>query len=402
MSSFFEQMTEAPPDPILGISLRYNQDTRTTKVDLGAGIYKSADLKPYILRCVKQAEQQILEDETSKNYLPIDGLDRYIVQTKELVFGPLAQDRRIYGAQTTGATTALSVGGHLLKELGLGTIYLPSPTWPNHKRIFNYANLTTQTYPYYSQEKQGLDFTALIQAIEAMEEKSVLLLQACCHNPTGCDPTQQEWETLCAIIAKKRIFPFFDFAYQGFGEGLEKDAAPLRLFLDKNLEFAAAISHAKNFGIYAERCGALFVVCSEEKIAKRVASRVKVIARGFYSNPAVHGARIVATILQDAALKMQWQEELNSMLMRIQGMRKSLTEELQRLMGPSAFRFLFSQKGMFSYTGLSAEQVERLIAEYAIYLPSDGRINVAGLNDKNLSYVARSIAAVCNATNKIA
>lgn len=390
----FENIEKAPPDAILGLSADYLADQRKNKVNLGAGVYKSADLKPFILHSVKQAEASLLETETSKDYLPIDGLVDYVQRTKELVFGKTENPARIYGAQTVGGTGALRIGGSFLKDLGFHTLSLSIPTWPNHKRIFQHAGLKVSIHPYFDKKTKGFDFEGFREGLAALEPRSIVLLQACCHNPTGIDPTPEQWEEICTLMQERDLFPFFDLAYQGFGSGLEKDTAALSLFLSKGMEFAVAVSHAKNFGLYAERCGALYFVCREAQEAQNVGSQIKILIRGFYSSPPCHGARIVAAILQDSELKKHWLQELNAMRERIQEMRIALVAGLQAKTSTPDFAFLRRQNGMFSYTGLSEPQVERLIVEYGIYMPKDGRINVAGLNAENLDYVIDSLLAV--------
>jgi len=385
--SFFEKVEQTPADPIFGLELRFLSDSRPFKVNLGAGIYKTAELKPLILNSVKEAEFRILQREKSKDYLPIDGMPEFVDLTMDLVFGKKNRLHPIYGAQTTGGTGALRVGGVFLKEAGFKTLYLSDPTWGNHARIFNHAGLDTRSYPYYDWDKKGFDCNRMIEAIFQMEERSVILLHACCHNPTGCDPSLDQWKEIFRAVQKKKIFPFFDFAYQGFGDGLEEDAHPLHLWIDSGSEYLVATSYAKNFGIYAERCGALFVGCQTDEDRKRIGSKIKVIIRGLYSNPPCHGGRIVTEILGDEKLRSDWEKELDAMRARINGMRTIFAERL-------GLHDLTSQKGMFSYTGLQQGQVEKLIANYGVYLPNDGRINLAGLNDENLNHVIDSFSKV--------
>lgn len=391
---FFENVKEEALDPILGLIIKFTEDKRKNKVNLGAGIYKTADLKSFILSSVKKAEHNLLANEASKDYLPIDGSPEYVQLTKELVFGKKLLSTHMYGAQTVGGTAALSVGAHFLKEVGLRRIYLSSPTWANHYRVFQDVGFEVKTYPYFSWKKKGFDFPELMQELERMPEQSVVLFQASCHNPTGFDPKMDEWQEIFDKIEQKNIFPFFDLAYQGLGDSIEKDVAILPSFLERGLECAVAVSHAKNFGLYGERCGALFFNCKNGASVKSVGSRIKMIIRGLYSNPPCHGARIVTTVLQDKELMQQWRNELEGMRERISEMRKTLVLSLQVKGSTSHFDFMSAQKGMFSYTGLEENQVERLIAEYGIYLPKDGRINVAGLNSQNIDYVVDAILAV--------
>ncbi len=384
---YFKNLEQEPRDAILGLNQSFAADLRSVKVNLGAGVYKTEDLKPYILKTVKKAEARLIENENSKDYLPIDGSPEFVRLTKGLVFGVDAPLDHIYGAQATGGTGALRIGGAFLKQAGLETIYISEPTWDNHQRIFNHAGLTVRTYPYYNSQTNGFDCAQMVDAIDKMDKGSVLLLQACCHNPSGCDPTLPEWGLLFKKMQEREIFPFFDFAYQGFGEGLDRDAQALRAFMKLGMECLVAASYAKNFGLYAERCGVLFAACQDPEEVERVGSKIRVIIRGLYSNPPCHGARIVAEILGDQKLREEWEAELAGMRGRISEMRSALARGLKK-------DFLSKQKGMFSYTGLSAVEVEQLIASYGIYMPRDGRINVAGLNADNLSYVIDAILKI--------
>jgi aromatic-amino-acid transaminase len=382
--NFFASVPLDRPDPIFGLNIRFREDPRPNKIDLGAGVYRTAELKPFILKSVKRAEAHLLETEKSKDYLPIDGLPEYISLTKKLVFGRDA--KKIYGAHTPGATVAIRVGGAFLKELGIHKAFLSNPTWANHVRIFQHAGLEVGNYTYLNFQKLSFHFEGFIEDLKKMERGCCVLLHACCHNPTGFDPSIEQWKTICNVIKEKEIFPFFDLSYQGFGDQLETDVAAVRLFLEEGLNFAVAVSHSKNFSLYAERCGALFMICNDEEEVERVGSRIKIIIRGLYSNPPCHGARIVSTILQHAELHPLWINEVAEMRTRLVKMRHSLAELLQ-----GKFDFISRQKGMFSYTGLSRSQVEKLISEFGIYLPEDGRINIAGLNLDNLHYVANAI-----------
>ncbi|MCH9626101.1 MAG: Aspartate aminotransferase [Chlamydiales bacterium] len=393
--NFFEKVELAPADAIFGLMRTFINDERKNKVNLIAGVYRTEELKPLILDCVKEAEQRLLLSERSKDYLPIDGLGDYTRLTEDLVFGHQAP--HIYGAQTVGGTAALRVGGRFLKEQGFSKIYLSDPTWDNHTRIFQAAGLELASYPYFNRKTNGLDFEGMVRAMDQMEERSVILLHACCHNPSGWDPTLDQWQLLLSKIQEKKLFPFFDFAYQGFGESIEKDAAAVRLFEQAGSECAVAVSHSKNFGLYAERCGALFFVTRDAQAMQRVGSCVKVLIRGMYSNPPVHGAQIVTQILQEAALRKQWEEELGRMRLRICRMRTELSASLKAALGSDHFDFLNLQKGMFSYTGLNSQQVHQLVEKYSIYLAHDGRMNVAGLNPDNLGCVVESISQLIQA-----
>ncbi len=389
--SFFEHLEIAPPDPILGLTLAFAADERRNKVNLGAGVYKAADLKPYILTSVKEAERILLKEETSKDYSPMVGDGGFIEQTKRLVLGDLGDDR-IFAIQSIGGTGALNIGGGLLLKSGSKRLFLSDPTWDNHRRIFTQMGFEVETYPYYDWKECRLDFGAMCHAVEKMHEGDVIVLHTCCHNPTGLDPTFEQWKELCSLIKKRKVIPFFDNAYQGFGESVEEDVAPIHLFVKEGLEVLIAASYSKNFGLYAERTGILFVVCRDKKVAKRVSSQIKKRVRGIYSSSPCHGARIVATILKDPQLRKIWEAELAAMRSRLREMRTAFLAAL-KAKGLQKFEFIEHQRGMFSYTGLKQHEVDQMIAEYAIYMSRDGRVNVAGLNSENLDYVVEAIYA---------
>jgi len=381
--NFFKSVEQLPPDPIFGLNTAFAADNRKNKVNLGAGVYKTAELKPFILNTVKNAEKLLIQLETSKDYLSIDGEKQYLEKTRLLVFGETSSPERIYGAQSVGATSALLVGASFLKELKYEKIYIPDPSWENHRRVFLAAGLEVDTYPYY--KPNGIDFENLCHFLKnEIPNKSSLILHASCHNPTGFDPKFEEWKEIQDILAKRDIFPFFDFSYQGLGTNLDEDAKAIRYFAEKGMQFAVAISHAKNFGLYAERPGALYFVCSDQDEARKVGSHVKTIIRGLYSNPPCHGARIVAIILEDENLKKHWISELTAMRERIGEMRRALTAKLHIKLPKDNFDFVLSQKGMFSFVGLEEKKVDHLTKEFGIYLPKNGRINIAGLNTENM------------------
>jgi len=385
MRNFFEDVTQLPPDPIFGVVKSFLEDKREGKIDAIAGTYRGEDLQPYLFPSVKKAEEALLARESSKEYLPIDGDQEYIEATKELLFGTAKQLPPLYGAQTVGGTGALHIAGRFLKEtLGFKKLYLGLPTWANHRRIFENAHLQVESFPYYSKELRGVDFAALCQNIEKMEKRSVLLMQPCCHNPTGCDLTQQQWRELFAIGKKRELFFLLDLAYQGFGEGLQKDVEPLSLFLESGMQGAIAVSHSKTFGLYAERVGALFLVCHTEEQKKAIGSQICALIRGIYSNPPCHGARVICHLLKNSALKKQWEEELSEARGRIATIRNYLATELQ-------MDFLRKQKGMFAFMGLESALVQKLKERFALYLPGDGRINAAGINLDVAKAIVRAI-----------
>lgn len=369
----FENLVELPPDPLFGVQKAFEEDSNPNKVNLSVGTYKTEELKAYILPCVKKAERFLLENQTSKDYLPITGLPNYVEATQKLVFADAGSS--IFGAQTVGGTSALRLAGNFLIKAGFTTIYMSDPTWGNHPHIFKEAGFEIKRYDYF----------AGLEPFAEMEEGSVVLLQPCCHNPTGCDYTSDQWSQLAQVLEKRSLFPLFDMAYQGFGEGLDADAAVLRQFAQQGRPMMAAISHSKNFGLYRERVGALFM---QHQDVKRLHSQLRMTIRGLYSNPPAHGAEIVAHILSTPDLKGQWQEELEQMRQRISSMRQALVQQLPNR------QFMLDQRGMFSFTRLTPDQVMRLRQEFGIYMTKDGRINVAGLNQKNVGYVSKAILSL--------
>lgn len=395
--SFFQDVILAPPDPILGLTTAFLNDPRKNKVNLGVGIYKSEDLKAPILHSVKMAEKALWEQETTKEYLPIDGEALFIEGMGKLVFDASQwkkEKSRISACQTVGGTGALKIGGTFLKEEVDRPIWISNPTWPNHRGVFLSCGLSVENYAYYDQKAHQIDFKKMIGCFEKLPEKTIVAMHASCHNPTGCDPTFEEWKILCELFKTKKLIPFFDFAYQGFGRSLDLDAEVLRFCLEKGLEMLVAVSSAKNFSLYGERVGCLFIVSETSKIAEHILSRVKQIIRTTYSNPPMHGAKIVGQILQTSFLCKMWEEELGVMRVRIQQMRKELFNRLASHGKTQAFEQINRGQGMFGYTGLSRPQVERLSAEYGIYMTADGRMNVCGLNLDNIDYVVEAILSV--------
>ncbi len=400
--NFFENVEQAPSDPLFGIQQAFIADARAQKVNLGIGVYRSSDLKPYVLTVVRKAEALLLEKQLPKEYLPIDGDRSFTSHSRELVFGDSISPEKIFAAQTIGGTGALRVAAQFLSDYGSKQIYLSDPSWDNHYRIFSHAGMKVGTYPYYDRVLKALNFRGMIEFLETIPEKSVVMLQSACHNPTGYDLNQKEWKELAYLFKKKNLLPFFDFAYQGFGESIEEDAWAIRLFVEEGLECIVAASYSKNFGLYAERVGALFFVCHDKNEAMRIGGQVKVKIRGFYSNPPCHGARIVATILDDSALCQEWKTELIAMRERICKMREALYQEIKKRIpdDKNPCRGIRKQKGMFSFTGLTSTQVATITERYGIYMPVDGRINIAGLNPQNLTYVADAIVEVIKNGNE--
>lgn len=393
--SYFAHLTKAPSDSILGLILAFKNDNRPNKVNLGVGAYQDEKGNPQVLSAVRKAEALLLTKHLDKEYPSIQGNPLFIEEMLSLIFGKefcQKKEKTLFGLQTIGGTGALRTGAEFLTQQAISSIvYLSDPTWPNHALVFGRAGMKLETYPYYSFETKTLDFSGMCHAIEKMKPCSTIVLQPCCHNPTGLTPSLKEWKILSSLIKKKGIIPFFDLAYQGFDKGIEEDASIIRYFAEQGHEMFVASSCSKNFGLYGERVGFLAVVCAEKDVAKKAESQICLTIRGSYSMPPLQGARIVSTILSSPELKKEWEEELITMRRRIKEMRKALAEGL---MAEKHFSVLLKQTGMFSYTGLSQKSVETLQNQYAIYMPSSGRINIAGLNPQNLSHVIESILAV--------
>jgi aromatic-amino-acid transaminase len=395
--AFFDSVTSLPPDPIFGMLAAFNADPRPNKVILSIGVFKDENLKTPILKTVKKAETHLLHTEKTKEYLPIDGLRLYLDKVGSLVFGEpfwSHSSSRIVKAESVGGTGALRLGADFLKQEVGDEIYLSHPTWANHNALMTRCGMKGGSYPYYDVAHHEITFDRLLAFIEGLSAGSALLLHACCHNPTGADLSLAQWRQVSDLMAAKKLIPFFDLAYQGFDVGVEEDAKAIRLFAQAGHEMLVATSFSKNFGLYAERVGALFILTHSEAVAERALSKVKVIIRTNYSNPPLHGASIVGYILNEPALKKEWEAELAEMRERIKMMRYALVDALAAKTKKRDFSFFKERSGLFCYCGLEKPQVDRLIADYGIYMTSDGRINVAGLNFDNLEYVAKAIATV--------
>lgn len=394
----FERVSVAPADPILGLTDAFRADERPEKINLGVGVFQDEQGNTPILEAVKEAERRLINTETSKGYLAIQGSPEYARAVQELVLGKGNQwlaDGRVCTAQAPGGTGALRIGAEFLRrQLGIDTIWVSDPTWANHQNIFRDAGLTLRTYRYYDPETHGLDFAGMLADLENVGPNDAVLLHACCHNPSGVDPTIAQWDKIASVLHDHETLPFFDFAYQGFGAGLEDDAAGLRRVLDRVPEALIANSFSKNFGLYNERVGALTVTSATADASAAVLSQLKGLIRAIYSNPPSHGAAIVYTILQDPDLTRRWQEELAGMRQRINSLRNDLVQGLKTEGVQRDFSFIAEQNGMFSFSGLTRDQVERLRDEFAIYIVGSGRINVAGIRSVNLKPLCRAIAAV--------
>lgn len=395
--SFFESITQLPEDPIMALPIMFAADSRPNKVNLGIGSYSNEEGIPIVLTSVKEAEKIILQKEKNKEYLPIDGDQKFIRSTLGLIFGPQLLDNfpgGIYAAQAVGGTSALRIGADFLLQETSKTIFISTPSWPNHKLVFTRSGLKVHSYRYYDESTHRIDFASVCSDISNMPPGSIILLQGSCHNPTGVDPTFEQWKELSNLIKKQKIIPFFDFAYQGFANSVDEDAQPIRYFASQGHEMLVAYSFSKNFGLYCERIGLITVLTHHSDAAHKVSSHIKQLIRANYSNPPRHGARIISEILLSDPLKKTWLQELANMSDRMKSMRQALLTGLKAKNGSKDWSFLERQNGFFSFCGLTPDQVRRLITDYAIYMPSNGRINVAGLNSHNLKYVIEALSDV--------
>lgn len=394
---FFEKMPLAPLDSVLGLTVAFNNDVRTEKVNLGVGAYRTAELRPLVLKSVKKAEELLAAANLDKEYLPIDGDQEFLRCVMKMVYGEALFDSihsRVAALQAIGGTGALSIGMGLMARHGLAKVFVSNPTWPNHKGVAVAANLKTEFYPYYDASRHCVDMAALCEFISKMERGSLLLLHTCCHNPTGMDPTKEQWQELAHEMQRHGIIPFFDFAYQGFGEHFETDAFAVRLFAEQFEEMVVAYSFSKNLGLYGERIGALLIQTAHSRSVAKVVSQAKLVVREHYSSPHLHGERIVKTVYNHPELQQLWMQELAYMRERLTAMRRALASGLAAKNGSIDFHFLSKQHGMFAFLGLNKDQSARLTSEYGIHLPANGRINLAGLNDNNLEYVLDALSEV--------
>jgi len=397
----FDAVPAAPPDPILGLTDAFNADPMEGKINLGVGVFKDASGHTPILGCVKEAEQLLLEIETTKGYLPIDGDPAYAAAVQGLLLGEgsaIVDAGRAATSHTPGGTGGLRVvGDYLHQQHPAATLWHSDPTWANHPSIFEAAGVPTKTYAYYDPAANALDFDAMRAALAAVPAGDVVLLHGCCHNPTGVDLAPQQWERVASLLAERGVLPLIDFAYQGFAEGLEEDAAGLRAVCGVCDDVLVCSSFSKNFGLYRERVGALTVIAKTADAAAAVQSQVKVCIRRNYSNPPAHGGSIVAAVLKAPALRERWLAELAMMRGRIHGMRALLRDKLDARginLSPGGNAFITEQRGMFSYSGLTREQVRRLRDDHHVYVVGSGRINVAGITEANADRLCDAIAAV--------
>ena len=396
--SLFSAVEMAPRDPILGLNEAFNADTRATKVNLGVGVYYNEEGRIPLLRAVAEAEKARIEAHAPRGYLPIEGIAAYDSAVQKLLLGAdseLIADGRVITTQAVGGTGALKTGADFLKRLLPNTVVaISDPSWENHRALFESAGFPVQNYRYYDAASHGVNRAGMLEDLKNLPARSVVVLHACCHNPTGVDLSLDDWKAVLDVLRDREHVPFLDIAYQGFGDGIEEDAFAVRLFAAAGIPFFVSSSFSKSFSLYGERVGALSIVTSSQEEAGRVLSQAKRVIRTNYSNPPTHGATVVASVLNSPELRALWEEELAGMRERIRGMRMAMVEQLAALNCKRDFSFVAQQRGMFSYSGLTAEQVERLKTEFGIYAVSTGRICVAALNSRNLPAVTQAIAHV--------
>lgn len=396
--SLFNAVEMAPRDPILGLTEQYNADTNPKKVNLGVGVYYDDNGKLPLLECVQKAEEKMMAAHAARGYLPIDGIAAYDAAVKSLVFGAESEpvkSGRVATVQCIGGTGGLKVGADFLKKLNpAAKVLISDPSWENHRGIFTNAGFAVETYPYYDAEKRGINFDGMLTALDRAPAGTVVVLHACCHNPTGYDLTEQQWDQVVAVVKARKLVAFLDMAYQGFGQGIAEDGMAVRKFMASGEDFFVSTSFSKSLSLYGERAGALSVLCQDKEEATRVLSQLKIVIRTNYSNPPTHGGQIAATILNTPELRALWEQELGAMRVRIKEMRGAIVEKLKAAGVKRDFSFITQQVGMFSYSGLTKDQMVRLRDEFGVYGIDSGRICVAALNSKNIDYVAASIAKV--------
>ena len=400
--TLFATVEMAPRDPILGLNEQFNADPNPSKVNLGVGVYYDENGKLPLLKCVAAAEKALIEQGKPKGYLPIDGIAAYDKAVQDLVFGSqgdagkaLVASGRVATVQAIGGTGGLKVGADFLKRLNpTAKVMISDPSWENHRALFTNAGFTVEAYPYYDAAARGVNVGGMLAALNAAPAGTVVVLHACCHNPTGYDLTPAQWADVVNTVKARGLVAFLDMAYQGFGEGIAQDGAVVGQFMAAGLDFFVSTSFSKSFSMYGERVGALSVVCESKEEAGRVLSQLKIVIRTNYSNPPTFGAQVVATVLNTPELRLLWEDELAGMRVRIKAMREQLVTKLQAAGVQGDLSFITRQKGMFSYSGLNKPQMERLRGEFGVYGVDSGRICVAALNAKNIDAVASAIAKV--------
>ena len=397
-TSLFANVELLPRDPILGLNEGFANDTRAQKVNLGVGVYFAEDGRIPVLRAVAEAERRRAASPSPRGYLPIEGIPAYDAAVQALLLGstsPLIGAGRVITAQALGGTGGLRIGADLLRRvLPASRVAISEPSWENHRAIFESAGFEVVPYPYYDARTNGLDFEGMLSGLRAMPPQTIVVLHACCHNPTGVDLTPAQWPAVIDVIKRGALVPFLDIAYQGFGVGIEQDGGAVRMFAESGMTFLVSSSFSKSFSLYGERVGALTIVDQSQDESARVLSQLKRVIRANYSTPPTHGGMVVATVLNTSELRAEWERELGEMRVRIKTMRRRLVEGLAAHGARKDFSFIERQSGMFSYSGLTARQVERLRDEFGIYAVSSGRICVAALNSTNVDYVAGAIATV--------
>ncbi|XP_060694279.1 aspartate aminotransferase, mitochondrial [Hemiscyllium ocellatum] len=399
-SSVWSHVEMGPPDPILGVTEAFKRDNNPKKMNLGVGAYRDDNGKPYVLSCVRKAEAQIAAKKMDKEYLPIGGLADFNKACAELALGDnseVIKSGRYITVQTISGTGSLRIGANFLQRFYKNSreVYLPKPSWGNHTPVFRDAGLEVKSYRYYDPKTCGFDFTGALEDISKIPEQAIILFHACAHNPTGVDPRPEQWKELAMMVKKRNLFPFFDMAYQGFASGdADRDAWAVRHFLEQGINIVLSQSYAKNMGLYGERVGGFTVICSDPDEAKRVESQLKILIRPMYSNPPINGARIAAAIMNTAELRKEWLEEVKGMANRIISMREQLVSNLKKEGSIHNWQHITDQIGMFCFTGLKPEQVERLTKEFSVYMTKDGRISVAGVTSGNVGYLAHAIHQV--------
>jgi aromatic-amino-acid transaminase len=397
-SSLFSEIPLAPRDPILGVTEQFVADTRPGKANLGVGVYYGEDGKLPLLDSVARAENELAEAHAARGYLPIDGIQTYNKAVQSLLFGadsPLIASGRCVTTQALGGTGALKIGADLIRWFAPGkAVYISTPSWENHRALFEAAGFAVEQYPYYDAATGGLDFEGMAASLESAPEGSVIVLHACCHNPTGIDPSGKQWERLVEVVGRRGHVAFLDIAYQGFADGIDADAAAIRLFAAAGRPFLVSSSFSKSFSLYGERVGALTVVLSDAEEAQRVLSQLKRVVRTNYSSPPTHGGSVVARILTTPALRAEWEGELAQMRERIRRVREGLVARLKAAGAKRDWSFITRQRGMFSYTGLTPGQVDQLRERHAIYAIASGRICIAAINEGNIDRIAKALADV--------
>ncbi|MDB5914087.1 MAG: aspC [Ramlibacter sp.] len=396
--SLFHAVEMAPRDPILGLTEHFNADTNPKKVNLGVGVYYDDNGKLPLLQCVQQAEEKMMAAHSARGYLPIDGIAAYDAAVKSLVFGAESEavkSGRVCTVQGLGGTGALRVGADFLKKLNpTAKVLISDPSWENHRALFTQAGFQVESYPYYDAARRGINFDGMLTALGTAPAGSIVVLHACCHNPTGYDLSSAQWDQVVATVKARKLVAFLDMAYQGFGQGIEEDGLAVRKFVASGDDFFVSTSFSKSLSLYGERVGALSVFCQDKGEAARVLSQLKIVIRTNYSNPPTHGGQVAATILNTPDLRALWERELAGMRTRIKQMRNALVDKLQGAGVQQDMSFIAHQVGMFSYSGLNKDQMIRLRDEFGVYGIESGRICVAALNSHNLDYVAASIATV--------